>query len=74
MGTSTGRLQDLVAGRPGGQMMGRFGDVRWTSVIYVFNIQFRNILNLLWRVARDFTVICGGKTFSEQYGNLTNKN
>ena len=36
MGTSTGRLRDPVAGRPGDQMMGRSGDVRGTSVIYVF--------------------------------------
>ena len=30
MGTSTGRLLDPVAGRPGDQMMGRSGDVRGT--------------------------------------------
>ena len=34
-GTSTGRLRDPVAGRPRDQMMGRSGDVRRTSVIYV---------------------------------------
>ena len=74
MGKSTGRLRDSVAGRSGDQMMGRSGDVRRTSVIYVFNIQFRNILNLLWRVTQHFIVNCGAKTFGEQYGNLTNKN
>ena len=74
MGTSTGRLRDPVAGRPRDQMMGRSGDVRRTSVIYVFKIHFRNILNLLWRVSQDFVVNCGGKTFSQQYGNLNNKN
>ena len=68
------RLRDPIAGRPGDQMMGRSGDVHRTSVIYVFNIQFRNILNLLWRVTQGFIVNCGDKTFSEQYGNLTNKN
>ena len=73
MVTSTGRLQDLVVGRPGDQMMGRSGDVRRTSVIYVFKIQFRKILKLLRRVTQDF-INCGGKTFSEQYGNLNNKN
>ena len=36
MGTSTGRLRDLVVGRPGDQMMERFGDVRVTSVLPVF--------------------------------------
>ena len=36
MGTSIGRLRDLVAGRPGDQMMGRSGDVRGTLVINVF--------------------------------------
>ena len=36
MGTSTGRLRDSVAGRPGDQMMGRFGDVHGTSVIHAF--------------------------------------
>ena len=45
--TSTGRLWDTVAGRPRDQMMRRFGDVRGTSVIHVFKIQFGNILNLL---------------------------
>ena len=35
MGTSTESLPDPVAGRPGGQMMGRSGDVRGTSVIHV---------------------------------------
>ena len=74
MVTFTGRLQDPVAGSPGDQMMGRSGDVRGTSVIYVFKIQFRKILNLLWRVTQDFIVNCDGKTFSEQYGNLNNKN
>ena len=54
MGTSTGRLQGPVAGRPGDQMMGRSGSVRGTSVIYVFEIQLRNILNLLWQVTQDF--------------------
>ena len=47
MGAFTGRLRDPVAGRPGDQMMGRSGDVRGRSVIYVFKIQLRNILNLL---------------------------
>ena len=36
MGTSTGRLRDPVARRPGDKMMGRSGDVRGTSVINVF--------------------------------------
>ena len=36
-----------VAGRPGDQMMGCSGDARGMSVMYVFKIQFRNILNLL---------------------------
>ena len=74
METSTGRLQDQVAGRPGDQMMGRSGDVRGTSVIYVFKIQLRNILNLLWQVTQDFIVNCGSEKFSEQYSNLNNKN
>ena len=74
MGTSTGRLRDPVAERPGDQMMGRSGNVRGTSVIYVFKIQLRNILNLLWQVTQDFIVNCDSKTFSEQYGNLNNKN
>ena len=41
MGTSTGRLRDPVARRPGDQMMGRSGDVRMTSVKNVckFNSQ-----------------------------------
>ena len=42
-----GRLRDPVAGRPGDQTMERSGDVSGTSVIYVFKIQLRNILNLL---------------------------
>ena len=33
MATSTGRLRDPVAGRPGDQIMGRSGDVRETSVL-----------------------------------------
>ena len=32
MGTSTGRLLDLVAGRPGDQMMGR-----WSYMFFKFN-------------------------------------
>ena len=36
MGTSTGGLRDLVAGRPVEQMMGRSGEVRGTSVVHVF--------------------------------------
>ena len=39
MGTSTGRLRDPVAGRPGDQMMGRSGDVpgRWSYMFFKFN-------------------------------------
>ena len=74
MGTSTGRLRDPVAGRLADQMMGRSGDVRRTSVKYVSKIQLRTILNLLQQVIQDFIVNCGSKTFSEQYGNLSNKN
>ena len=36
MGTSMGRLRDPVAGRPGDQLMGCSGDVRWALVINVF--------------------------------------
>ena len=36
METSTGRLRDPVAGRPGDQMMGRSGDVPGMSVMHVF--------------------------------------
>ena len=43
MGTSTGRLRDPVAGRPGDQMMVRF----WDVVIHVFKIQLRNIFTIL---------------------------
>ena len=74
MGTSTGRLQDPVAGRLGDQMMRRSGDLRRTTVTYVFKIQLRNILNLLWQVTQDFMVNCSSKKFSKQYGNLNNKN
>ena len=74
MGTYTGRLRDPVVGRPRDQIMGRSGDVRRTSVIYVFKIQLRNILSLLWQVTQDFIVKCGSETFSEQYSNLNNKN
>ena len=41
------RLRDPVVGRPRNQMMGRSGDVCGTSVIHLFEIQLRNILNLL---------------------------
>ena len=71
MGTSTGRLRDPVAGRLGDQIIGRSKDVHGTSVIYVFQIQLRNILNLLWQVTQ---VNCGSEKFSEQYSNLNNKN
>ena len=56
MGTSTRRLQDSVAGHPGDQMMRRSGDVRGTSVIYVFRIKLRNKLNLLRQVTQDSIV------------------
>ena len=36
--TSTGRLLDLVSGRPGDQIMERSRDVRGTSIKYVFEI------------------------------------
>ena len=36
MGTSTGRLWDLVSGRPEDQMMGRSRDVWGTSAIHPF--------------------------------------
>ena len=47
MGISTGRLLDLVAGCLGDKIMGRSGDIRGTAVMYIFKIQFRNIVNLL---------------------------
>ena len=31
-----GRLQDLVAGYPGDQLMGRSGDVYGTLVVHIF--------------------------------------
>ena len=34
--TSTGRLWDTAAGRPGDQIMGRSEDIPGTSVIHVF--------------------------------------
>ena len=63
MGTSTGRLQDLVAGRPGDQMMGCSGDVPGTSIIHLFKIQLRNIFNLLGQVTLDFIVNCSSEKF-----------
>ena len=39
MGTSTERLRDPVAGRPGDQMMGRSGDIPGTLVIYLNSAQ-----------------------------------
>ena len=36
MGTSTARVRDPVAKRPGDQMMGRPGDVRGAPVIHVY--------------------------------------
>ena len=55
METSTGRLRDPVVGHPRDQMMGPSGDVHGTSVIYVFKIQPRNILNLLRQVTQDYS-------------------
>ena len=49
-----GRLQDLFARRHGEQLMGRSEDVHKKSVIHVFKIQLRNILNLLWQAPQDF--------------------
>ena len=65
MGMSTGRPRDPIAGHPLDQMMGRSGDVRRASVIYVFKIQLRNILNLLLQVTQDFIVNGGCETFGE---------
>ena len=65
MGMSTGRLRDPIVGRPWDQMMGRSGDVRRTSVIYVFKIQLRNILNLPLQITQAFIVNRGCETFSE---------
>ena len=62
MGMSTGSLRDPIAGRPWDQMMGRSGDV---SVIYVFKIQLRNILNLPLQVTQAFIVNRGCETFGE---------
>ena len=66
MWTSTRRLMNPVVGRRGDQMMGRSGDVRVTSVIYVFKFNSET-LNLLCQV----TQVNYG---SEQYSNLNNKN
>ena len=62
-----GRVRDIVAGRPGNKMIGHSGDVRETSFVYFFKIQLANILNLLWQVTQDFTVICDGEKFIEQH-------
>ena len=43
-----------VAERPGDQIIGGSEDVRETLVIYIFLIQLRNILNLLWHITQDF--------------------
>ena len=67
MGTSTGLLRDQVAGRPGDQMMGRFRDVRGTSVTHFLKIQLRNILNLFWQVTQGLIVNSGSEKLSEQY-------
>ena len=64
-GTSTGP----VVRRPGDQMMGRSAEVRGTSVIHVFKIQLRNILNLLWQFTQDFIVNCSREKASEQYSD-----
>ena len=56
------------------QMIGSFDDVPGTSLIYVFKIQLRNILNLLWQFTQAFIVNWGSETFGEQYSNLNNKN
>ena len=66
-GTSTGRLRDLVAGRPWDQMMGRSKDVRGTSVKHVFQIKLTNTFNLPWQVTQDFIVNGSSEKFSEQY-------
>ena len=55
MGTSTGRLQDIVPRHPVDQMMGDSGDVRGTPVILFLKIKLTNILNLLWQVTQDFS-------------------
>ena len=68
------RLWNPIRRRSWDQMMGRSRDIRWTSVIYVFKIQLRNILNLLWQVTQDFIVNFGSETLSEQYSKLNNKN
>ena len=64
-----GRPWDSVAGRPGDQLMGRSRDVRGTSVVHVFLIQLRNILNLLWQVTQDLIMNCSSEKFSEQYSD-----
>ena len=67
METSTGLLRYPVMGRPGDQMMGRFGDVRKTSVKHFFKIQLKITLNVLWQVTQDFIVNDSSEKFSEQY-------
>ena len=53
-----------------GTFKGHLGDKqknwRGTLVIHVFQIQLRNILNLLWEVTQDFIVNCSSEKFSEQ--------
>ena len=63
------RLLDPVSGRPWDQMMGRSGDVYETSVIHVFWIHIRNILNLFLQVTQDFIVNCSSEKLSEQYSD-----
>ena len=72
MGTFRARLRDPFAERPGDQMMVRSGDVRGASVIHVFLIQLKNILDLFLQVTQDFIVNSTGEKFSEQYSDKKN--
>ena len=55
MGTSTGRLRDPVAGRPGDQMMGRSRDVRGRRSVYFLNSAQKYIKLLLTSYSRPYS-------------------
>ena len=69
MGKSMRRLRDPVAGRLGEQMMEHSRDIRGMLVMHAFQIQLRNILNLLWQITQEFIVICSSEKFCEQYND-----
>ena len=72
MGTFIGNIQDPVAGRPGDQMLRRFGDIRGTSVVHFFLNPTQKHIKHFSQFSQSFIVNCSSEKLNEQYSYYRN--